>query len=289
MISKSAADAQWSSARAQGFWYTSGRNFDLYTAPLFGQGELMEGKILTGKVALVTGGSRGIGAAISAKLAALGAHVAINFRSDAESARQVAEEIRRGGGSAQIFAADVADPAAVKAMVAAVAEAFGRIDIVVNNAGSFGARPFGTIDAAFFAEQFNANALSTVLVTQEAVAHFPPSGGHVVNVSSNLAFRSVADGTSIYAAAKAAVATITQCFGRELGKRKITVNAVAPGVTETRMTAELLAESRQAIIDDSPMGRIGRPADIAEVVAFLASDACGWMTGRTVIVDGGTV
>jgi 3-oxoacyl-[acyl-carrier protein] reductase len=108
-------------------------------------------------------------------------------------------------------------------------------------------------------------------------------------VSSNLAFRSVADGTSIYAAAKAAVATITQCFGRELAKRKITVNTVAPGVTETRMTAELLAESRQEILDNTPIGRIGKPADIAEVVAFLASDACGWMTGRTVIVDGGTV
>jgi 3-oxoacyl-[acyl-carrier protein] reductase len=249
----------------------------------------MEQETLTGKVALVTGGSRGIGAAISRKLATLGARVAINFRSGAGAAQEVAEQIRRGGGVAEIFAGDVADPIAVKSMVAAVAKTFGRIDIVVNNAGAFGTRPFGAIDAAFFTEQFNANALSTILVTQEAVAHFPPGGGHVVNISSNLAFRSIAEGTSVYAAAKAAVATITQCFARELGKRKITVNAVAPGVIETRMTTELLAQRRQAIENDAPLGRIGQPGDVAEVVAFLASDAGGWVTGRTIIVDGGTV
>ena len=249
----------------------------------------MEGPDLAGKVALVTGGSRGIGAAISTRLAALGARVAINFRSGEDAAREVADEIRRGGGTAEIFAGDVGDPSAVRSMVSAVVKAFGRIDIVVNNAGAFGVRPFGTIDAGFFAEQFNANALSAVLVTQEAVAHFPASGGHIVNMSSNLAVRSVAEGTSIYAAAKAAVSTITQCFARELGKRQITVNAVAPGVIEPRMTTELLATRSQAIRDETPLGRIGHPTDVAEVVAFLASDSCGWVTGRTIVVDGGVV
>ena len=249
----------------------------------------MENETLTGKVALVTGGSRGIGAAIAMKLAALGARAAINYRSGTSAAQEVAAEIRRRGGIAEIFAGDVAEPGAVKSMVAAVVRAFGHIDIVVNNAGAFGTRPFGTIDAAFFTEQFNANALSTVLVTQEAAAHFPSTGGRVVNVSSNLAFRSIAEGTSIYAAAKAAVATITQCFARELGKRNITVNAVAPGVIETRMTTELLAERRQAIVDDAALGRVGQPGDVAGVVAFLVSDAAGWITGRTIMVDGGTV
>ena len=249
----------------------------------------MEGPNLTDKVALVTGGSRRIGAAISRKLAALSARVAINFRSGESAAREVAEQIRRGGGSAEVFAADVADPAAVKSMVSAMVKAFGQIDIVVNNAGAFGVRPFGTIDAGFFAEQFNANALSTVLVTQEAVAHFPASGGHVVNLSSNLAFRSLAEGTTIYAAAKAAVSTITECFARELGQRRITVNAVAPGVINTRMSADLLAARGQAIQHDTPLGRIGQPADVAEVVTFFASDSCGWVTGRTIIVDGGVV
>lgn len=219
----------------------------------------MAGPELTGKVALVTGGSRGIGAGISRKLAALGAWVAINFRSGENMARELADDIRRHGGQAEIFAADVVDPSAVKAMVTEVVKAFGRIDIVVNNAGTFGACPFGAIDAAFFAEQFNSNALSVVLVTQEAVPHFPPSGGHVVNLSSNLAFRSIAEGTSIYAAAKAAVATITQCFARELGKRNITVNAVAPGVIETRLTTDLIASSGQTIREETPLGRIGQP------------------------------
>lgn len=127
----------------------------------------MEKGTLNGKVALVTGGSRGIGAAISARLAALGAGVAINYRSGTGAAQEVAEEIRRHGGIAEIFAGDVSDPGAVKSMVAAVVRTFGRIDIVVNNAGAFGARPFGAIDAAFFTEQFNANALSTGLVAQE--------------------------------------------------------------------------------------------------------------------------
>jgi 3-oxoacyl-[acyl-carrier protein] reductase len=166
-------------------------------------------------------GSRGIGAAISTKLAAPGASVAINFRNGEAAAREVADEIRRSGGNAEIFAGDVADPSAVKSMVSAVSRRAG-------GSTSWSTMPElsecdpGTIDVGFFAEQFNANALSTVLVTQEAVAHFPAFGGHVVNMSSNLALRSVAEGTSIYAAAKAAVSTITQCFARELGKRKIT-------------------------------------------------------------------
>jgi 3-oxoacyl-[acyl-carrier protein] reductase len=197
------------------------------------------------KVALVTGGSRGIGAAIAKRLASLGAQVAINFRSDERAAREVADAIRRTGGTAEIFAGDVADPAAVKSMVAALIRAFGRIDVLVNNAGIFGMRPLGAIEPQFFAEQVRVNTLSVVLVTQEALPHFPATGGQVVNVASSLAYAPVA-WTSVYAATEAAVMTLTQAFARELGGRRITVSAVAPSVTETDMTRAHLPERRQA-------------------------------------------
>ena len=246
----------------------------------------MEPEGLRDRVALVTGASRGIGAAIARKLAALGARAAINFRADANAAQAVASEIRHCGGSAEVFAADVADPAAVKAMIAAVVKAFGQIDILVNNAGIADARRFGAIDPEFFTRLFEINALSVVLVTQEAVPYFPASGGHIVNLSSNLAF-APSEGLSIYAASKAAVATLTQAFAGELAPRHITVNAVAPGAIETDMTSGMSPERRELIVRTTPLGRLGTPVDVADVVAFLASDACRWVTGRTIVVDGG--
>jgi 3-oxoacyl-[acyl-carrier protein] reductase len=241
---------------------------------------------LEDKVALVTGGSRGIGAAIAKRLASLGARVAINFHSNERAAREVADEIRRAGGTAEIFTGDVADPTAVRSMVAAVVQAFGRIDILVNNAGIFGVRPLGRIDPAFVTEQFLVNTLSVVLVTQEAMSYFPATGGRVVNVSSSLAF-APDEGTSVYAASKAAVATLTQAFARELGGRRITVNAVAPAVTNTDMTRAIPLERRELLAETTPLGRLGQPEDVADVVAFLASDASRWVSGRTILVDGG--
>ncbi len=242
--------------------------------------------ILGEKIALVTGASRGIGAGIAKKLASLGAQVAINYRANEQAARATVEEIRKQGGIAELFAADVADAAAVRAMVAAVAERFGRIDILVNNAGTFGVRLLGEIDATFFAEQFVANTLSMILVTQEALRHFPASGGRIISVSSRLAY-SPSEGTSVHAAAKAAVSTLTHAFARELGRRHITVNAVAPGPTETDMIRGMPPELRETIAAATPIGRMGGPADIAGLVACLASEDAGWVTGRTILVDGG--
>jgi 3-oxoacyl-[acyl-carrier protein] reductase len=167
-----------------------------------------------------------------------------------------------------------------------VIRAFGRIDILINNAGIFGMQPLGAIEPQSFAEQFRVNTLSVVLVTQEALPHFPATGGHVVNVASSLAYAPVA-GTSVYAATKAAVVTLTQAFARELGGRRISVNAVAPSVTETDMTRAHLPERRRALVESTPLGRIGQPEDVADVVAFLASSASRWVSGRTILVDGG--
>jgi 3-oxoacyl-[acyl-carrier protein] reductase len=243
---------------------------------------------LKDKVALVTGASRGIGAAIAQKLAGLGASVAINFRSSEASARIVADAIHHAGGKAEIFRCDVTESAPVKSLVRAVAESFGRIDIVVNNAGAAEVKVFGAIDPDHFVRLFHANVLSMVLVTQEAVKYFPGSCGHVVNISSNLSFAPT-EGLSIYAAAKAAVSSLTLAFAKELGKRGITVNAVAPGPIETDMTKDLPEDRRRFVLDHTLLGRMGRPAEVADVVAFLASDAAGWINGRTIVVDGGLI
>ncbi|HSW13084.1 MAG TPA: glucose 1-dehydrogenase [Solimonas sp.] len=242
---------------------------------------------LEGKVALVTGGSRGIGAATARKLAALGATVAINYRANADAAHSVVGSVVSAGGVARAYQADVTDPAAIEPLVSRVASDFGRIDILVNNVGVLGLRPLGQLDAAFFAEQFNGNVLSMVLMVQAVVPHFPPEGGKIVNLASRLAYSPVMPGSAFYAGAKAAVVAITQAFARELGPRQITVNAVAPGTTETDMTSAMLVERRKGIEAATPLGRVAQPDDVADAVAFFASHASRWITGRTVIVDGG--
>lgn len=241
---------------------------------------------LNQKIAIVTGGSRGIGAAIARKLAAQGAHVAIVYKSNAQCAQAVVQDIGAAGGTATAFGADVADRACVDTVIAAVVQRFGHIDILVNNAGVFESSPFGNIDAALVRRVFDANMGSVLNMTQAAVPHFPAAGGRIVNVSTNLIY-APRPGTGIYAASKAAVSVLTHAFAKELGARGITVNAIAPSVVNTDMTAATPPARRQQVIAGTPAGRIGEPADIADVVAFLASDDARWITGRTLLTDGG--
>ena len=162
----------------------------------------------------------------------------------------------------------------------------GKIDILVNCAGILEYARFGDINSASFERQFSVNTLSIVLMMQAAAPHFPDSGGRIVNVSSNIAFRPI-EGCAVYCASKAAVSTLTEAFSKELASKKITVNAVAPGATNTPMTAWLSDDIRRGIEQSTPLGRMAVPTDIADVVFFLASEMSRWITGRTILVDGG--
>ena len=246
----------------------------------------METSEFQDKVALVTGASSGIGSAIATRLGRAGATVAVHYDSHEENAAAVASTITSAGGTAFIVGGDVAKVDDAKSIVKAVVDRCGEIDIFVNCAGILEYARFGDIDSASFERQFSVNTLSVVLMMQAAVPHFPASGGRVVNVSSNIAFRPI-EGCSIYCASKAAVSTLTEAFSKELASKRITVNAVAPGATDTPMTAWLTDDLRRGIEQATPLGRMAVPADIADVVFFLASDGSRWVTGRTILVDGG--
>lgn len=246
----------------------------------------MSASEFAGKVALVTGASSGIGSAVAKRLARGGATVAVHYNSHEENAAAVASAIAGEGGAAFIVGGDVTKVEDASRIVKTIVDRCGRIDILVNNAGILEYARFGDIDPGTFERQFSVNALSVVLMMQAAVPHFPESGGRVVNVSTNIAYRPI-EGCVIYSASKAAVSTLTEGFSKELASRKITVNAVAPGATATPMTAWLSDDLRRGIEQATPLGRMATPDDIADVVAFLASDGARWVTGRTILVDGG--
>jgi len=239
-----------------------------------------------GKVALVTGGSSGIGAGATKRLAALGATVAVHYNAHADNAQAVVSEIEAAGGSAFAVGGDVSKPGEVAGIVEAVVGRAGKIDILVNSAGILEYAVFGEIDPASFERQFSINTLGVLLMMQAVAPHFPTSGGRIVNVSTNLAYRQI-EGCVVYAASKAAVSAMTEGFAKELGKKGVTVNAVAPGATLTPMTAWLSDEMKAGIAASTPLGRIATPEDIADVIAFLASNESRWVTGRTLLVDGG--
>jgi 3-oxoacyl-[acyl-carrier protein] reductase len=246
------------------------------------------GMSLQGRIALVTGAASGIGAAIAQALARDGASVAINYRNSRDAAATLVATINAQGGDAAAFGGDVTNPGEVAALTDAVAARFGRIDILVNNAGVIEPGLFGAIEPAAFARQFTGNVLSVLLMMQAAVRHFPATGGRIINISSSLAMAPL-ESTVIYSASKAAVNTMTQGFARELGKRQITVNAVAPGATETPMTGAVPADIKARISASTPLGRWAQPEDIADVVLFLASDAARFVTGHVIVVDGGLI
>jgi 3-oxoacyl-[acyl-carrier protein] reductase len=241
---------------------------------------------LEGKTVLVTGGSRGIGAAVARRFASLGSHVAIVYRSDQDAAEKLAGELTGAERKCIALKGDVAAPDDVNSIVEATVERLGGIDVLVNCAAIAPYRPLGEMDAAYIRSVLDTNILGTVLMTQAALRHLPSPGGRIINFASALAFRPIPT-TSIYSASKAAVAALTHAFAKELGTRGITVNAVAPGVIETDMTTKILAERGDQILAMTPLARIGQPDDIAGIVTFLASPDAGWITGRTIIADGG--
>lgn len=238
------------------------------------------------KVVLVTGGSRGIGAGMVRRFAAEGFRVAIACRSGKQAADKVLGEITAAGGRGIVVTGDVAKPEDAKAMVAQVVTQFGTIDVLVNCAGIAEYRPFEATDPALFHATFDTNVYGTVAMIQAVLPHMPAPGGRIINFSSALATRPI-PGASIYAASKAAVAALSHALAKEFGPRGITVNAIAPGVIETEMTAGILAERSASILAMTPIGRIGQPDDIAGIALFLASPDANWVTGRTIIADGG--
>jgi 3-oxoacyl-[acyl-carrier protein] reductase len=242
---------------------------------------------LAGTVAVVTGASKGIGAAIAKHLAAEGAAVVVNYASSREGADRAVTEITAKGGKAVAVQANVGKKADVERLFAETIQAFGALDILVNNAGIYEFAPVGQIIEEDFHRQFNLNVLGLILATQEALKYFGPEGGSIINISSVVSTLSPA-GSSVYNATKSAVDGLTRTFAKELGPRKIRVNSVNPGPVETEGTrsAGLLNEF-QAYAALTPLGRIGQPEDIAPVVAFLASSDSGWITGETLYSSGG--
>jgi 3-oxoacyl-[acyl-carrier protein] reductase len=244
---------------------------------------------LTGKVAVVTGASKGIGAGIARAMGRAGAAVAANYASSREGADRVVAEITREGGKAVAIQGDVSKAADVRRLFAETLRAFGHVDVLVNNAGIFAFAPIEEVTEDEFHRQFGTNVLGLMLATQEAVKHFGPEGGSVVNVGSVASTKPLA-GSLVYSATKGAVDTITRELALELGPRKIRVNSVNPGVVDTEGAHTLGfigSEAEKALTTQTPLGRHGEPADIAPVAVFLASDAARWVTGECILASGG--
>jgi 3-oxoacyl-[acyl-carrier protein] reductase len=246
-------------------------------------------KKLAGKVAVVTGASKGIGAAIALHLAAEGAAVVVNYSSSKEGADRVVAEITGNGGKAVAVQANMARQADIKRLFDETKKAFGRLDVLVNNAGIYEFAPLDNVTPEHFHKHFDLNVLGLILATQEAARLFGPDGGSVVNISSIVATSAPA-GASVYSATKAAVDVVTRSLARELGPRNIRVNSINPGMVETEgVHAAGITESdlRKQFEAQAPLGRIGQPKDIAPAVVFLASPDSGWITGETLYVAGG--
>ena len=244
---------------------------------------------LTGKVAVVTGASKGIGASIALHLAAEGAAVAVNYSSSREGAERVVSEITGNGGRAIAMQANVAKQADIQRLFAETKTAFGRVDVLVNNAGIYEFAPIGEVTAEHFHKQFDLNVLGLLLATQEAVKHFDAQGGSVINVSS-VAATAALPNAAVYSATKAAVDAVTRSLATELGPRNIRVNSINPGMVETEGTHSAgITESdfRKQVERATPLGRIGQPRDIAPAVAFLASPEAAFITGQTLHISGG--
>lgn len=244
---------------------------------------------LTGKVAIVTGASKGIGAGIAKGLAAEGASVVVNYASSKTGADQVVAEITGQGGKAVAVQGDVSKAADVKRVFAETKKAFGRLDVLVNNAGIYQFAALGEITEEQFHKQFNTNVLGLLLATQEAAKYFGEEGGSVINIGST-ASQITPPTTVVYTATKGAVDAVTHVLAKELGPRKIRVNSINPGVIETEgvhAIGILGTDFEKDAVQKTPLGRIGQPEDIAPIAVFLASRDSGWMTGETLLASGG--
>ena len=244
---------------------------------------------LRAKVAVVTGASKGIGASIAKHLAAEGAAVVVNYSSSKDGAERVVSDITAKGGRAVAIQANIARATEIKGLFAEALKVFGRIDILVNNAGIYEFAPLEAVTTEHFHKQFDLNVLGLILASQEAVKHFGPDGGSIINISSVVSTLAPPN-TSVYSATKAAVDAVTKSLAKELGPRKIRVNSINPGMVETEgVHAAGLAtgDMRKQIEARTPLGKIGQPEDIAPAVVFLASPESEWITGETLYVSGG--
>jgi len=246
------------------------------------------GKKLSGKVAVVTGASKGIGAAIAKHLAEEGASVVVNYASSKAGADKVVNEITSQGGKAVAVQGDVAKKVDIERLFAETKKEFGKLDVLVNNAGVYEFLPLEQVSEEHFHKQFNLNVLGLLLTTQEALKQFPATAS-VINISSVVGTSAAPNG-AVYSATKAAVNAVTQSLAKELGPRKIRVNSISPGMIETDgLHAAGFAEGdfRKMVEAQTPLGRIGRPQEIATVATFLASEDSGWITGEIFHVAGG--
>lgn len=244
---------------------------------------------LTGKVAVVTGASKGIGAGIAKSLAAAGASVVVNYASSKEGADKVVADITSKGGKAIAVQGDVAKAADVTRIFAESHKAFGKLDVLVNNAGVYEMTPLEAVTEESFHRQFNTNVLGLILATKEAVKYFGDNGGSVINIGSVVS-RITPPNSAVYTGTKGAVDAITGVLSRELGPKKIRVNALNPGLIETEGTHTagfVGSDFEKELVKTTPLGRVGQPHDIATIAVFLASDDAGWLTGQELLAGGG--
>jgi 3-oxoacyl-[acyl-carrier protein] reductase len=244
---------------------------------------------LKNKVAVVTGASKGIGAAIAKYYAAEGAKVVVNYASSKAGADVVVKEITTNGGTAIAVHADVSNEADVIRLFEEARAAFGTVDILVNNAGVYNHEPIEQVSVQTIYQHLNINVVGSLLTIREAVKQFGTKGGNIINISSGVSNMPMANG-SVYAATKAALDAITIALSKELGAKNIRVNSILPGATETEgtHTAGITGSDLELkLIANTPLGRIGQPDDIAKVAVFIASDDSAWITGEKISVSGG--
>jgi 3-oxoacyl-[acyl-carrier protein] reductase len=244
---------------------------------------------LKNKVAVVTGASKGIGAGIAKGLAAEGAAVVVNYASSKEGADRVVAEITESGGKAVAVQGDVSKTADVQRLFAEAEQAFGQVDVLVNNAGVYQFAALGEITEEQFHRQFNTNVLGLILASQEAVRRFGSEGGTIINIGSTVSSLTP-PATAVYTATKGAVDAVRHVLAKELGPKKIRVNSINPGMVETEgvhASGILGSDFQKQAEAQTPLGRIAQPDDIAPIAVFLASSDSGWLTGETMVASGG--
>ena len=246
-------------------------------------------KKLIGKVAIVTGASKGIGASIAEELAKEGASVVVNYATSKEEAERVVQSIESKGGRSIAVQANMTDQKDIEHLFSETEKAFGKLDILINNAGYYEFAPLEKITTENFYKHFDLNVLGLLLACQTAVKYFNPLGGSILNISS-LASKSWAPYATVYSATKSAVDSITKSLGCELGSKNIRVNAINPGIVETEgthSTGIIDSELRKKVEARTPLGKIGLPKDITKAAVFFASDDAAWITAETLVISGG--
>jgi len=244
---------------------------------------------LQGKVALVTGAAKGIGVGIAKEFAAAGASVVVNYASDAEGAQKVVSHIRDGGGVAVAAQGDVSVPGDVERVFSEIVRTYDRLDVVVNNAGVWHAEPIEAATQEHISRQLSVNVLGPILTIHEALKHFGPDGGSIINIGSFDSARAI-PGMSVYAATEGAVDALTRVLAAELGPRGVRVNTLAPGGVGTEgihASNFMGSDAEKEMIERTPLGRMGRPEDLAKVAVFFASDDAAWVTGERLTASGG--